>query len=58
MKISTEFEKIITDFVNDMKTSFPEYEKIIEKWWRGGTNMEFLHNYCLKIYPDKFETNS
>lgn len=55
MKNSKEFEKIITDFVIDMKTSFPEYEKIIEKWWKGGSNMEFLHNYCLKIYPDKFE---
>ena len=55
MKISTEFQKIITDFVNDMKTSFPEYEKIINKWWRDGSNMEFVHNYCLKVYPDKFE---
>lgn len=55
MKISTEFQKIITDFVNDIKTSFPEYEKIIDKWWKDGSNMEFLHNYCLKVYPDKFE---
>ena len=30
-----EFAKVIKDFVNDMKTTFPEYNPLIEKWWKG-----------------------
>ena len=30
-----EFAKVIKDFVNDIKTTFPEYNQLIEKWWKG-----------------------
>ena len=30
-----EFAKVIKDFVNDMKTTFPEYNQLIEKWWKS-----------------------
>jgi hypothetical protein len=32
-KIPEEFYKIIKDFTEDIKTTFPEYSPIISKWW-------------------------
>ena len=29
-----EFQKIIKDFINDIISTFPEYEPIINKWWK------------------------
>ena len=29
-----EFRKIITDFINDIIATFPEYTPIINKWWK------------------------
>ena len=33
-EIPDEFQRIIKDFVNDITTTFPEYELIINKWWK------------------------
>jgi len=30
-----EFKKVINDFISDMITTFPEYEGIINKWWKS-----------------------
>jgi hypothetical protein len=49
-----EFNKIATDFIRDMNSSFPEFSMIIQKWWRNGENVEYLYNYCIDFYPDKF----
>ena len=54
MTVSLEFTKIITDFVRDMNSSFPELSMIINKWWKDGENMEYVYNYCIQVYPDKF----
>jgi hypothetical protein len=54
MPVSTEFTKIMTDFVRDMNSSFPELSMIINKWWQNGENIDYVYNYCLKVYPDKF----
>ena len=35
-----EFYKIINDFVNDIKITFPEYTAIIDKWWHVGEYLE------------------
>ena len=32
--ITEEFKKIIRDFVGDIKTTFPEYNSLIAKWWK------------------------
>ncbi len=37
-EIPTEFPKIISDFVSDILNTFPEYQPIIDKWWK-------LHDY-------------
>ena len=32
--IPEEFKKVIKDFISDIKITFPEYELIINKWWK------------------------
>ena len=32
--IPAEFTKVIKDFANDLKFTFPEYESFITKWWK------------------------
>uniref|UniRef100_A0A6C0ERJ7 Uncharacterized protein n=1 Tax=viral metagenome TaxID=1070528 RepID=A0A6C0ERJ7_9ZZZZ len=39
--ITEEFKKIIRDFVGDIKTTFPEYNPLISKWWKD--NSSFVH---------------
>ena len=33
-EIPEEFTKIMKDFVSDIATTFPEYQPIIDKWWK------------------------
>ena len=39
--IPDEFKKVIKDFIRDLKTTYPEYIPIIDKWWKNET--EFSH---------------
>jgi hypothetical protein len=32
--IPEEFTKVLKDFIRDLKTTFPEYEPFISKWWK------------------------
>jgi len=32
--VPDEFKKVIKDFVGDLKVTFPEYEPLINKWWK------------------------
>jgi hypothetical protein len=36
-EIPEEFTKIMKDFVSDIATTFPEYQPIIDKWWKPKT---------------------
>jgi len=56
-----EFNKIIHDFVSDIKNTFPEYENIINKWWVNEDNREKeeeivtnLFKHCLSVFPERF----
>ena len=40
VSIPEEFLKVIKDFVKDMKTTFPEYETVINSWWK--TSEDFI----------------
>ena len=42
--IPEEFSKIIIDFVNDIKNTFPEVEKLIEKWWKPIEFFDYVEN--------------
>ncbi len=67
LKIPEDFYKIIEDFVTDIKTTFPEYEGIISKWWKTKVfeteeqlaeynikKTTFVFKHCLKVYPERF----
>ena len=40
--IPDEFSKVIKDFVNDLRTTFPEYVPFINKWWKGPEHFEYI----------------
>jgi len=41
--IPEEFSKIITDFVGDLRTTFPEYEPFIAKWWKEKEHFAYIY---------------
>lgn len=54
-QIPEEFSKIVSDFTEDICTTFPEYKPIIAKWWSNNENREqrvFAH--CLRVFPERF----
>ena len=48
----------MTDFVNDLKVTFPEYESFINKWWSKEDDktksVTFLFEFCQKKFPPRF----
>lgn len=42
--IPEEFSKVIVDFVNDIRNTFPEVEKLIEKWWKPVEFFNYIDN--------------
>jgi len=42
--IPEEFTKVIRDFVNDLKVTFPEYVQFIEKWWKSKEHFSYIDN--------------
>jgi hypothetical protein len=42
-----EFIKVISDFVRDVETTFPEYTMVLRKW---STDHERLYEFCLRKY--------
>lgn len=41
-EVPEEFSKVIKDFVNDIKITFPEYLPIINKWWKDPSNFDYI----------------
>ena len=42
--IPEEFTKVIKDFVNDLRFTFPEYETFISKWWKDKAHYNYIDN--------------
>lgn len=42
MSVPEEFIKIARDFVSDLKTTFPEYIPILEKWWKSKDHFLYI----------------
>ena len=42
IEIPEQFTKIISDFIRDMKRTFPEYLPIINKWWKDKKNFDYI----------------
>ena len=52
MAIPEEFNKVIKDFVFDIRNTFPEYDALINKWWKtpeSFANIENNEERLLKI---------
>jgi hypothetical protein len=41
-EVPEEFSRVIKDFVNDIKITFPEYLPIINKWWKDASNFDYI----------------
>jgi len=53
--MSVEFQKIIHDFVCDLKTTFPEYTPLIDKWWKDDeASGKLVFEHCKKKMPPRF----
>jgi len=62
--VPEEFQKIIKDFINDILTTFPEYEPLVSKWWskdfatiseeEQSKKMQFIFKHCLTVFPERF----
>ena len=50
MPPSTEFIKVINDFITAIRTTFPEYSQVLDKW---ATNPEKLYDFCMRKYPSR-----
>jgi hypothetical protein len=44
IEVPEEFAKVIKDFVGDLKTTFPEYNSLISKWWKDASNFDYIEN--------------
>jgi len=42
--VPDEFRKVIKDFVGDLKTTFPEYDSLIAKWWKDNSTFDYIEN--------------
>ena len=47
--VTEEFTKIINDFTNDLKTSYPELSENFES-----IDYDAFYNYCKNLYPENF----
>jgi hypothetical protein len=56
--IPDEFTKVIKDFVNDIRITFPEYSGFIDKWWVTSEDNEksltYIFDFCKKKFPPRF----
>jgi hypothetical protein len=42
--IPEEFKKVIKDFVRDIRTTFPEYDQFVQKWWKDADYFASMEN--------------
>jgi hypothetical protein len=59
--VPDEFAKVMKDFIGDIKTTFPEYVPLINKWWKEDQdsenetkNLKSLFEFCQKKFPPRF----
>jgi hypothetical protein len=40
--VPEEFLKVIKDFVHDIRSTFPEYDALIDKWWKKDSHYDYI----------------
>lgn len=48
------FPLVMTDFLRDLSTTFPEFANLWEHWLIPEANMKELFEYCFTVYPERF----
>tara|TARA_Y100000992_G_scaffold302395_1_gene276377 strand:+ start:868 stop:2166 length:1299 start_codon:yes stop_codon:yes gene_type:complete len=49
------FEKVISDFIEDIKNTFPEYTDVIELYYEDDAlKVNDVYNHCKDVYPERF----
>ena len=43
-EVPPEFVKVLSDFVSDLQSTFPEYTPLINKWWREKDKFNYIDN--------------
>ena len=57
--VPEEFIKVLKDFVNDLRITFPEYTHFVDKWWKTKEHFNYIHDEeaRIKLYEES-EKNS
>lgn len=42
--VPEEFAKVVQDLIRDIQTTFPEYQPLIQKWWKPPSFFEYIDN--------------
>ena len=58
--VPEEFIKVIRDFVGDIKTTFPEYNSFVDKWWKSKEYFNYIdeEDERLKAYEKSEKSSS
>lgn len=58
-EVPEEFIKVLRDFVNDLRTTFPEYTQFVDKWWKTKEHFNYIDDEeaRIKLY-EQSEKNS
>uniref|UniRef100_A0A6C0I444 Uncharacterized protein n=1 Tax=viral metagenome TaxID=1070528 RepID=A0A6C0I444_9ZZZZ len=51
------FKSVVSDFINDLSTTFPEYSYLWSKWAKPDITdieLQYLYDYCMTVYPERF----
>lgn len=57
-EVPEEFTKVIKDFVRDIRTTFPEYEALINKWWKNPESFSQINEEERQLAIEKAEKDS
>lgn len=50
-----QLDKLFCDFINDLKTTYPEYDEKFQSLYENDkVNMELILNHCQNVYPERF----
>jgi hypothetical protein len=58
--VPEEFIKVIRDFVGDIKTTFPEYNPLLDKWWKSKEYFNYIddNDERIKAYEKSEKSSS
>lgn len=57
--VTEEFKKVVTDFIRDIKTTFPEYTPLVSKWWKEEAEFQTVgsNEECQEAFHKKRDSS-